>query len=275
MSAVVPEVSVVVPAYNAQRWLAATLQSILAQQDVALEVIVVDDRSTDGTLALVGEFEARDSRVHCLSTPANCGGPAGPRNLGIEAARGAWIALCDADDLWHPRKLAAQLACARDHGAQLVCSAIEDFADGTYPTSLIERTVPPNPTSRVLRLPLMMLKNRIATSSVLCRRDVIRSAGGFDIDRGLIAVEDYDLWLRVLARNEVRALRIAEPLVAYRRSAGSISAHKGRQARKVLRVLRRAAVRQGWGWLFPLAAPLLLLSYALTSVVLVGLGRQR
>jgi teichuronic acid biosynthesis glycosyltransferase TuaG len=272
VSAAVPEVSVVVPAYNAQRWLGATLQSILAQQAVALEVLVVDDHSTDGTAALVREFEARDARVRGLNTAANSGGPAGPRNLGIEAARSGWIALCDADDLWHPRKLSLQLACARADDATLVCSAIADFADGTNPLAVLDKALPPSLPARALHLPAMMLKNRIATSSVLCRRDAILAAGGFDTGRRLVAVEDYDLWLRLLAHRDLRAVRIDEPLVAYRRFPGSISANKGRQALKVLHVLKRAAARQGWGWLFPLAAPLLMLSYLSSSLLLRTLG---
>jgi teichuronic acid biosynthesis glycosyltransferase TuaG len=268
----VPEVSVVVPAHNAERWLGATLHSILAQQAVALEVLVVDDGSTDGSAALAYEFASRDARVRCLATGANSGGPATPRNLGIDAARSAWIALCDADDLWHARKLSLQLACARDSGAQLVCSAIADFSDGTHPAAVLDRALPASLPARALHLPAMMLKNRIATSSVLCRRDLIQALGGFDTERRLVAVEDYDLWLRLLARRDVHAVRIAEPLVAYRRMAGSISAHKGRQARKVLHVLKRAAVRQGWGWLFPLAAPLLMASYLSSSLVLRTLG---
>lgn len=272
MTPLAPEVSVVVPAFNAQRWLASTIGSILAQQGVVLELIVVDDRSSDGTAVLVRELAARDARVRLLQTPANFGGPAGPRNLGIEAARASWIALCDADDLWHPRKLALQLACARDTGAQLVCSAIEDFSDGNWPAAVLERRFDTVLATRRLGLAAMMFKNRIAASSVLCLRDAIRAVGGFDTDRGLVAVEDYDLWLRLLARPSTLAVRIDAPLVAYRRLPGSISARKGRQALKVLRVLRRAAGRQGWGWLFPLAAPLLMASYVTSSLFFRTLG---
>lgn len=267
-----PQVSVIVPAYNAQRWLGATIDSILAQQGVALELLVIDDGSMDGTAALAREAETRDGRVRALSTQGNTGGPAGPRNVGIAAARAEWIALCDADDLWHPAKLARQMACAREQDAQLVCSAIEDFADGTRPNRILNRLLPAALPVRQVGLGAMMLKNRIATSSVLCRRDAIRAAGGFDTDRGLVAVEDYDLWLRLLAQPDFRALRIDTPLVAYRRLSGSISARKGRQARKVLRVLRRAAFRQGWGRAFPLAAPLLMLSYLVSSLFLRTLG---
>lgn len=268
MSGAAVEVSVVVPAYNAARHLAATLDSILAQQDAVFEVIVADDRSTDETAHIVADFAARDPRVRYCCTPANCGGPAGPRNLGIEQARSEWIALCDADDLWHPRKLKTQLDCAHTTGAQLVCTAIEDFADGAPPMALLQRKLPANAAAHTLGLWPMMLKNRIATSSVLCCRELILASGGFDTDRQLIAVEDYDLWLRVVARPDVRAMRIAEPLVAYRRLDSSISANKGQQAIKVLRVLRRAAVRQGWGWLFPLAAPALIATYVVSSLVL-------
>jgi teichuronic acid biosynthesis glycosyltransferase TuaG len=260
-----PQVSVIVPAYNAERYLLETLDSLLAQQGVALEVIVVDDRSSDGTREAVMRRAAGDSRLRCISTPANCGGPAGPRNLGVEQARAEWIAFCDADDVWHPQKLAVQLAAARRTGADLVCTAIEDFPDGTLP-ALLARPLPAVLPQSALALAPMMLKNRIATSSVLCRRKLVRAAGGFDTDRRLVAVEDYDLWLRILARPRVIALRIGHPLVAYRRLAGSISANKGKQAMKVLRVLRRASELQGWGWAFPLAAPLLLACYGGMSV---------
>jgi teichuronic acid biosynthesis glycosyltransferase TuaG len=272
VTAKAPEVSVVVPAYNAQRWLPATVDAILAQDGVSFELLVVDDGSRDGTAALVRDRQASDARVRYLRTPANCGGPAAPRNLGIEAARADWIALCDADDLWHPRKLALQLACAHEHEAQLVCSAIEDFADGTRPAGVLDCALPAVVPARRLGLAALMLKNRIATSSVLCRREAVRAAGGFDTSRDLIAVEDYDLWLRLLAQPDFRAVRIDTPLVAYRLLPGSISARKAAQARKVLRVLRRAAVRQGWGWLFPLAAPLLMLAYLGSSLALRTMG---
>ena len=103
-------ISVVVPAFNAERHLPATLHSILAQRGVTLELIVVDDCSTDGTAACVAGIAHRDPRVRYLRTASNCGGPAGPRNQGVAAATSQWIALCDADDLWHPDKLRIQHA---------------------------------------------------------------------------------------------------------------------------------------------------------------------
>jgi glycosyltransferase involved in cell wall biosynthesis len=258
-----PEVTVVVPAFNAARYLGATLESLLAQQDVTMEVIVVDDCSTDDTAARVAEATARDSRVRYLRTSSNSGGPASPRNIGVQSARAGWVALCDADDLWHPRKLRLQLDVATRGRADLVCTAIRDFADGVAPS------MSPPPTQPVVqRLPYwqMLLKDRIATSSVLCRREALLNDGGFDTALELVAVEDYDLWLRLMERPGFRVLRIDWPAVAYRRLPGSLSARKWRHAIKVMRVPRRASERQGWRWAYPLALPLIVAGYGLLSV---------
>lgn len=266
------QVSVVIPAYNAARHLAATLDSVLAQRGPALELLVVDDCSTDGTARLVAARAQRDDRVRYLCTPANCGGPAGPRNLGIANARASWIALCDADDLWHPQKLQRQLATAERDRADLVCTAVRDLDGDATPTAIgLPAEVPP---AERVTLGQLLMKNQIATSSVLVRRDLVESAGGFDVDRALIAVEDYDLWLRLLERGD-RLLRLPEPLVHYRRVPSSLSARKLQMARKVLRVLSLHFERTGRRWLFPLAAPCLLATYAGYSIVLrVWRGRM-
>lgn len=259
------EVSVVVPAYNAARYLAQTIDSVLAQEGVKLELLVVDDCSTDDTAALVQAAAARDTRVRYLRMPSNSGGPASPRNKGVQAASGHWVALCDADDLWHPLKLRVQIDLAQREGADLVCCAIEDFADGDLP-SLPGRALPPRLSSHQLPYWQMLLKDRIATSSVLCRRDALMQDGGFDTARELIAVEDYDLWLRLMERPGFKVLRIDVSMVAYRRLATSLSAGKWRHARKVMRVPRRAAVRGGWRWAYPLALPLIFAGYGVMSV---------
>jgi glycosyltransferase involved in cell wall biosynthesis len=261
-----PEVSVVVPAFNAARHLPATLDAILAQRGVALEVLVVDDRSSDATPQVVADLAARDARVRYLCTPANTGGPAGPRNLGVRAAAAEWVALCDADDLWHPDKLRLQLECARATGADLVCTGIRDFADGTTP-ALLASMPPAAPRTHPLRYWQMLLKDRIATSSVLCRSALLATGGGFDTARELVAVEDYDLWLRAMeAPVSARVVRIDTPLVAYRRLAGSLSSSKWRHARKVMRVTARAFDRAGWRWAYPLALPWLFAAYGVQAV---------
>lgn len=109
-----PAISVVIPAYNAERTLAETLESALAQTCRDIEVIVVNDGSSDQTSALVQAYAARDPRVR-LVEQAN-GGVARARNHGVDAARGAYVAPLDADDLWHPAKLERQLRALRAAG---------------------------------------------------------------------------------------------------------------------------------------------------------------
>jgi teichuronic acid biosynthesis glycosyltransferase TuaG len=258
-------ISVIVPAYNAGATIDATLQTILAQTLRDIEVIVVDDCSRDNTAALVEAWSRRDARVRLLLTPSNTGGPATPRNMGITAAAADWVAFCDADDLWHPSKLQAQWQCAQTSGADLVCCGIVDFEDGQLPAQASDMVRSDAPC-RAVGLVSMLMKNRIATSTVLCRREMLLQAGGFDADRSLVAVEDYDLWLRLLTLHAARVVRLPSVMADYRRTRGSLSRSKREQVRKVRCVLRRHFERSGQPWLVPLALPTLLTSYAILSL---------
>lgn len=114
-----PVVSVVVPAFNAEETLADCVGSARRQTLADIEVIVVDDASTDGTLALARRLASEDPRVKVVSAEHNRG-PAGARNLGLAAAAGEWIALLDADDAFEPERLARLVALARRHDADLL-----------------------------------------------------------------------------------------------------------------------------------------------------------
>ena len=109
-----PQVSVIVPVYNAEKYISETLASIATQTFDDFDVHVVDDCSTDGSAAIIQRFCAHDQRFHYHRSPSNFGGPAGPRNLGVARSSGEYVAFCDADDLWAPHKLEVQLAVARD-----------------------------------------------------------------------------------------------------------------------------------------------------------------
>src|SRR5262249_15019068 len=124
----VPEVSVVVPAYNAERTLRETLDSVLGQTLQDFEVLVVDDGSSDATAAVARD--AGDPRVRVLSVPN--GGVARARNLGIQEANGDLIAFLDADDLWRPRKLERQVEAleARPRAGMSFTAALRIDADG-------------------------------------------------------------------------------------------------------------------------------------------------
>ncbi len=257
----------IVPAYNAAQWIAETLDSISAQTFVDWEALVSDDASTDDTPRIIAEHAKADPRIRHVRLPANTGGPAGPRNVAVNEARGDWVAFCDADDLWHPQKLALQLSVAKEHSADLVCTGIRDFSppDPHAPNAVLPQDRPLR--AKPITLSRLLGKNIIPNSSVLCRRAPILEAGGFDTARKLVAVEDYDLWLRLLERG-ARIVKIDAPLVHYRRLPGSLSARKARLARRVLLVLKRHFSRRGMSWVFPLAAPWLMASYACQAVYL-------
>lgn len=113
------QASVIIPAYNAEAFVAGAIASALAQTEPHIEVIVIDDASTDATAAAVAQLAARDERVRLLPSAVN-GGPGAARNRGLDAARGQWIALLDADDGFAPRRLETLLALGERHGVDLV-----------------------------------------------------------------------------------------------------------------------------------------------------------
>ncbi len=191
-------VSVVIPAHDAAGSLGRALSSVLAQTKPPEEIIVVDDGSKDATAAVAGSF---GPRVRVLSR--TCGGPSAARNAGIDAATGRFVAFLDADDEWHPDKLAAQLeVLGRRPEAVLVATDWSRELTDDVPGSTDESDW----TTRDL-----MVLNRFQTSTVLLERGVALSAGGFD--PAADGAEDWDLWLRASRHGAV--VKIDRPLVAY------------------------------------------------------------
>lgn len=123
-----PIVSIVIPAYDAADFIGAALDSALAQTLPELEVLVVDDGSRDATAAIVTRRAAGEPRLHLLGTSEN-GGPARARNLALDAARGTWVGILDADDTWAPDRLERLLAVADREAAEVVADDLE-LVDG-------------------------------------------------------------------------------------------------------------------------------------------------
>lgn len=198
------KISVVIPAYNAERFMRRCLQSVLAQTLKPYEIIVADDGSTDHTAALAAELGA-----HVLSGPNR--GISSARNSAIRFASGEWIALLDADDLWDPEKLERQVACIRPETV-LVYTGIRSFDDkGIRNETPAEE---PGVVKKMLRH-----RNLIAPSSALVRRDVILRLGGFR--EGLRSCEDWGMWMRM--RNTGRFDAVYEPLTSYYIHPASLS----------------------------------------------------
>jgi glycosyltransferase involved in cell wall biosynthesis len=185
-----PEVSVIIPTRNRWSLLSShALPSALAQEDVNVEVLVVDDGSTDETPARLRELV--DPRVRVLRNERPLRLP-GARNAGARIADGAWLAFLDDDDLWSPRKLRAQLDCARESDSGWVYGRAV-VVDGTL------RVLEDDPFPAPGELPTLLRGGNWIPgggSNVAVRADVFRRSGGFD--ERLRFFEDWDLWLRLL-----------------------------------------------------------------------------
>jgi len=210
-----PTVSVVIPAYNAAPWIAETLDSVLAQTFLDFEVIVVDDGSSDKTPEVVAGY---GSRVRYLRKEN--GGAASARNVGIRAARGSYIAFVDADDLWLPEKLQLQMDLFSRHPdlAWVYSDAIvfdQESGQEAFKTSDVTKLY----AGDILR-PLLLF-NFIASPTPVIRRDVLGTAGYFDELRDLHGSEDWNMWLWIAAKYQVRF--VERPLAKYRRHATSMT----------------------------------------------------
>ena len=113
-----PQVSVIMPAYNAGRFLEKAIRSVMAQTVTNWELLVLDDGSSDDTLIIAQRLAQADSRIRVLPNECNMG-VAKTRNRGLDLCRGEYVALLDSDDVWYPQKLEAQLALMRETGADL------------------------------------------------------------------------------------------------------------------------------------------------------------
>ena len=113
-----PDISIIVPVYNCERFIHSLFDPLLEDAELGLEIIAIDDGSSDGSLSILQEYSARDGRVRVLQQRNR--GPGAARNAGLSAARGEWIAFADADDLVSGRNLRFWMEQARSQGAEVV-----------------------------------------------------------------------------------------------------------------------------------------------------------
>ncbi len=217
----VPLVSVITPAYNAARFVAAAIHSVQTQSFQDWEMIIADDSSSDATRQIVEEIAGTEPRLQLISQ-ARRGGPGAARNAALEKARGRYICFLDSDDLWLPEKLEHQLAFAADKQAAIsYCAYRRISEDGSTLGRVI--SVPASLTYRQL------LRNTgIAMLTAMIDRSL---TGPFRLsDAGH---EDYILWLDLLKQGH-RAYGLNEDLARYR-------VVKQSQSRDTLRSV-------GWVW---------------------------
>ena len=213
-----PAVSVVLATYNQAHWLGETIESVRAQTYADWELVVADDGSTDDTADVLAGF-ARDHRIRCVAGAH--AERAAARNRAIAASTGELVAFLDADDTWHPEKLARQvaaLAAAPEAGA---CYALARFVDGSGRPLAVRK--PPRALSGLL-FPRLVRGNFIILASMMVRRRCLEAVGVFDATLPVFGCEDWDLWLRLARRYAVVA--VDEELVRYRVHEGNTRAEQ-------------------------------------------------
>lgn len=214
-----PRVSVIMPAYNCEKYIGAAIRSVVDQTMTDWELIIIDDCSKDGTFRVAEEMAAADERIRLFRNEKNLG-PAGSRNRGLDLASAQYIALLDSDDLWRPEKLDRQLRLAEEQKAEFIyCSyAIIDENGKKRSRDFI---IPPE-----TNLKAMLSQNVVGCSTVMLSAELLRKYR-FSSD---FYHEDYALWLRILRQLD-KAWGIVEVQAEYRVLPNSRAGNKLRSAR--------------------------------------------
>ena len=229
-----PLVSVVMPAYNAERFIAKAIESVLNQTIQDFELIVVDDCSKDATASIAEEYAARDSRVKLLKNEQNLR-VAGTRNRALEVCRGEYVALLDSDDIWYPDKLEKQIALAKKENADIVyCSyaLIDEMGEKSRNDFIV-----PDKTD----FEHLLQSNVIGCSTVMITGEIARN---YRFSETWFH-EDFVLWLRLLQEGK-KAVGLTEVQVDYRVYSGSKASNKLKSAKYRWRIYREALEFSRW-----------------------------
>lgn len=208
------KVSVITPVYNGEKFLEETIRSVLNQTFTEFEYLLVNHASTDASRQILQKFQALDNRITIIELSINKGGPAYPRNEGIKAARGEYIAFVDADDVWKPHKLQTQLDFLDQHPqTDMVYSSadIMDESGHVFPkrkqrflSGLSYFLSPKN---------AIFYGNFVNMNTVLMRRSALHNL--FSEDKNLVAVEDWMFHI-INFQGGIVAAKISNPLIYYR-----------------------------------------------------------
>lgn len=214
-------VSIIMPSYNAEKYIKRTIESVSSQSYQNWELLVIDDCSKDNTCEVVTGLASNDSRIRLIALDENSGAPAAPRNIGVGEAKGGWVAFLDADDIWHPKKLEVQLKLMAELNIPFSSSWSRNFKDEN---EISDDEVTDNLTYEKITFSKQRLKGQIANSSVVVRRNLLLKYP-FNEDFRYKAVEDYHCWLRI--HKEIGdSLKLQAVLLNYRIVNGQISGSK-------------------------------------------------
>ncbi|MDZ8028732.1 MAG: glycosyltransferase [Nostoc sp. DedQUE11] len=236
-----PKISVIIPAYNSENTILNTINSVLSQTFIDLELIVINDGSQDSTLDIVKQIP--DPRIKVFSY-SNAGGNVS-RNRGLNLAVGEFVSFLDADDLWTPDKLESQLKALQENLTAKVAYSWTDYIDTNGEFVLSGKRTNVNGDVYESLLVSNFLENG---SNPLIYRTALITLGGFD--ESLAAAQDWDMWLRLASKFDFVCVPSVQ--ILYRISANSVSSNLVRQEKACLQLLERAyqerpsALKQTW-----------------------------
>ncbi len=215
-----PLVSIIIPMYNAEKYIEETIKSVMLQTYQNWEIIVVSNASTDRSEELIASLD--DARIQVIKSDINSGGPAKPRNIGLGHAKGEYIAFLDADDLWTKDKLEVQLSYMLENNVNFSSTGKinidESSEEMNFKAGILAKVNARNSKKTICDL----IKYRfIFTSSVMISSQL---KVHFNEEKKYIAVEDLCAWLNVFKRLESKYMYMEENLLKYRIVEQSISA---------------------------------------------------
>ncbi|MDY6902659.1 MAG: glycosyltransferase [Cyanobacteriota bacterium] len=222
-------ISAIIPVFNGEATIRETIDSILNQTFRDIEIIIINDGSTDTTLETIKEIS--DSRIKIFSYPN--AGLSASRNRGISQAQGEYISFIDADDLWTPDKLELQWQALQKNPQAAVAYSWTHYIDESSKFLKSGRRIKVNGDAFSQLLVTNFLENG---SNPLIRKTALEKVGGFD--KSLFAAEDIDMWLRLAANYEF--VCVEKPQILYRTSTTSMSTNLKRQETASLEVIKRA-----------------------------------
>lgn len=238
-------VSIIVPVYNVEKYIVETMDCVRNQTYSRWELLLVEDGSTDNTVAVIEEYlgSAQDSRIRLIRQPSNMGA-ARARNRGLAEAKGRFVAYLDGDDLWVPEKLERELAFMEEKQAAFAFTGYE-FADEKG-----------KGLGRVVRVPETLTYREALKNTTIFTTTVMFDTTKIDknmLEMPIIKSEDTALWWKVL-RNGYVAYGLDENLVKYRRVGKSLSSNKLEALRRIWNLYRKAegmsVISSAWHFCF-------------------------
>ena len=227
-----PLVTVITPIFNAQNFIAETIESVIDQTYQNWEMIIVDDCSTDNSRDIVKKYEVKDSRIKLIELEVNFGGPARPRNVGLDISKGDYLAFLDADDVWLENKLQVQISEMLVNNLDFTSTDSKFIDDNSIDTIINKHKIVIffKKIKRKATLSDVIKGNFIRASSAIVSKNFIAK---FDENKDFIGVEDVYLWMKILNEKNVRYKYITDKLIKYRVSSTSLSERGANQKQAI------------------------------------------